>query len=91
MAVVGEHIKRTIATEDLIVFDPQIGIDRHVFAGQPVPISLEEAYAEAGGKAVSAEPADVAAEAAGEATQDTSEGTTEVKGPTKPQAAKKGK
>jgi hypothetical protein len=54
---VGEHVKRTIATESLIVHDPQIGIDRHVFAGQPVPVSLEEAYADAGGKAVSADPA----------------------------------
>lgn len=38
-----------IATEDRVVHDPAMGIDRRVFAGQPIPPDLVEAYEAAGG------------------------------------------
>ena len=38
-----------IATHDVIVHDENLGIDRKVFAGQPVPPDLVEAYEKAGG------------------------------------------
>lgn len=38
-----------IAKEDLIVHDEQLGIDRKVFAGQPVPADLVDAYEKATG------------------------------------------
>lgn len=40
----------TIATEDRVVHDEQLGIDRKIVAGQPVPPDLVDAYEAAGGK-----------------------------------------
>jgi hypothetical protein len=42
-----------IATEDRTVHDEALGIDRKVFAGQPVPPDLVDAYNEAGRRGVS--------------------------------------
>jgi hypothetical protein len=39
----------TIATQDLVVHDDALGIDRHLFAGQPVPPDLLDAYRKATG------------------------------------------
>jgi uncharacterized small protein (DUF1192 family) len=43
--------KPIIATEDLVVHDEVLGIDRKIVAGQPVPPDLIEPYRKAGGEA----------------------------------------
>lgn len=45
----GKTLNQVIATEDQIVHDDALGIDRKLVAGQPVPPDLVEAYREAGG------------------------------------------
>ena len=45
-----------IATQDKVVHDDVLGIDRRVIAGAPIPPDLEEAYDKAGGKAEDAPP-----------------------------------
>jgi hypothetical protein len=49
-----------IATDDRIVHDEALGINRKVFAGQQVPPELVGAYQEAGGDIASSSPADAA-------------------------------
>lgn len=47
--------EQVIAAETVVVHDDQIGIDRQVIAGQPVPPTLVEAYeAKVGSKSKSA-------------------------------------
>jgi hypothetical protein len=42
--------EEVIATKDVVVHDDNMGIDRKVFAGQPVPPDLVDAYFEATGE-----------------------------------------
>jgi hypothetical protein len=44
MGVVGEKTEHVIATETVIVQNPESGINQQVFAGQRVPPDLVDAY-----------------------------------------------
>jgi hypothetical protein len=44
LGVLGEHVKRPIASRDMFVRDPVIGTHRHIVAGQAVPVDLVEVY-----------------------------------------------
>lgn len=51
----SNQMPQVIANKDIIVHDEQLGIDRKLFAGQPVPPDLVDAYADATGEKVSSE------------------------------------
>jgi hypothetical protein len=71
---------QVIATEDAIVHDDVLGIDRKVFAGQPVPPDLVEAYQGGARAGDGSDPVDYDAESVEELEKLVADRKLEVKG-----------
>jgi hypothetical protein len=78
----GRHdmTDQVIATEDAIVHDDVLGIDRKVFAGQPVPPDLVEAYQGGARAGDGSDPVDYDAESVEELEKRVADRKLEVKG-----------